>query len=99
MTRARARELATAVAAAPVRPASPRRAGGRAEVVAAMTGDVKALVVGFVLVLAAGLGWLVLGPSRTPSTHPVLGWVDQGPPPAPTPSPRPHPPFKLPWWK
>ena len=99
MTRARADELAAAAPAAPTRPAPPRRSGGRAEVISAMTGDVKALLAAAVLVLVAGLGWLVFGPSRTPATPAVLGWVDQGPPPAPKPTPSPRPPFKLPWWK
>jgi hypothetical protein len=99
MTRARADELAAAAPATPTRPAPPRRSGGRAEVISAMTGDVKALLAAAVLVLVAGLGWLVFGPSRTAATPAVLGWVDQGPPPAPKPTPSPRPPFKLPWWK
>jgi hypothetical protein len=66
---------------------------------AAMTPDVKGLLATAVLVLVAGLGWLVFGPSRTPTTPAVLGWVDQSPPPAPKPTPSPRPPFKLPWWK
>ena len=99
MTRARAEELAAPAPAAPVRPAAPRGTGVRAEAVAAMTGDVKALLVTAAIVMVAGLGWLVFGPSRTPSTPAVLGWVDQGPPPAPKPTPSPRPPLKLPWWK
>jgi hypothetical protein len=71
----------------------------RAEAVAAMTGDVKALLVAAALVMVAGLGWLVFRPSRTPTTPAVLGLVDKGPPPAPKPTPSPRPPFKLPWWK
>jgi hypothetical protein len=59
---------------------------------------VKALLAGFVLVVLAGLGWLVFGPRPAPIT-PVLGYVDAGPPPAPRPTPSPTPPFKLPWWK
>ena len=99
MTRTRAEELAVAAPAAPVRPVAPRRAGGRAEAVAAMTRDVNALLVAFAVVIVAGVGWLVFGPRRPPSTPAVLGWVDQGPPPAPKPTPPPRPPFKLPWWK
>jgi hypothetical protein len=99
MTRTRAEELAAAAPAAPVRPAGPRRPSGRAEVMAAMTGDVKALFVAAALVTVAGLGWLVFGPSRPSATPAVLGWVDHGPPPAPKPTPSPRPPFKLPWWK
>ena len=99
MTRTRAEELAVVASAAPARPAGPRRAGGRAEAVAAMTRDVKTLLVAGAVVMVAGLGWLIFGPSRPPSTPAVLGWVDQGPPPAPRPTPRPRPPFKLPWWK
>jgi hypothetical protein len=99
MTRARAGELAEAAPAVPARPASPRRPVGRGEVMAVMTGDVKALLAAAVLVLVGGLGWLVFAPSRTPATPAVLGWVDQGPPPAPKPTPFPRPPFKLPWWK
>jgi hypothetical protein len=101
MTRTRAEELAVAAAPVPARPAAPRRAGAglRAEVVASMTRDVKILLSVGALVLVVGLGWLVFGPSAAPSTPPVLGWVDQGPPPAPRPTPRPRPPFKLPWWK
>jgi len=102
MTRAQAEEMAAAAAAAPVRPPEPRRragAGMRAEVVGAMTRDVKLLVGVGALVLVAGLGWLVLGPSRPPTIPPVLGWVDQGPPPVPKRTPPPGPPFKLPWWK
>jgi hypothetical protein len=82
MTRTRAEELALAASAAPVRPVAPRRAGGRAEAVAAMTRDVKALLVAGAVVMVAGLGWLIFGPSRPLSTPAVLGWVDQGPPPA-----------------
>jgi hypothetical protein len=99
MTRARAEELAAVAPAAPARPAAPRGAGVRAEAVAAMTGDVKALLAAAALVVVAGLGWLVFGPSRPAATPAVLGWVDQGPPPAPKPTPSPRPPFKLPWWK
>jgi len=94
--------MAAAVAAAPVRPPERRRTAGtglRAEVVGAMSPDVKLLVGVGALVLAAGLGWLVFGPSRAPAVPPVLGWVDQGAPPAPKPTPPPRPPFKLPWWK
>jgi hypothetical protein len=81
------------------RPARSRLPVSRREVLAAMPGDVKALVVAGAIVLAAGLGWLVFGPSRPSSTPALLGHVDQGPPPAPRPTPRPTPPFKLPWWK
>ncbi len=102
MTRAQAEEMAAAAAAAPVRPPEPRRGAGpgmRAEVVGAMTRDVKLLMGVGALVLVAGLGWLVLGPSPQPTIPPVLGWVDQGPPPVPKRTPPPRPPFKLPWWK
>jgi hypothetical protein len=99
MSRARAEELAAAAAPAPVRPAGPRRASDRAEAVAAMTGEVKVLLVAGAVVVVAGLGWLVLGPSRPTRTLPVLGYVDQGPPLATKPTPPPRPPFKLPWWK
>ncbi|HSD30252.1 MAG TPA: hypothetical protein VLL75_23335 [Vicinamibacteria bacterium] len=102
MTRTQAEERAAAAAAAPVRPPDRRRAAGaglRAEVVAAMTRDVKLLVGVSALVLVAGLGWLLFGPRSAPAVPPVLGWVDQGPPPAPKPTPLPRPPFKLPWWK
>jgi hypothetical protein len=101
-TRERARQLATAapVAARPARPSRPgARARARAEAMAAMTGDVKVLLVAGALVMVAGLGWLVFGRSRPPSMPRVLGWVDQGAPPAPKPTPPPRPPFKLPWWK
>jgi len=99
MTRARAEELAVACPAVPARPTRPRRPSARAEVLSAMTGDVKALLLGGALVMVAGLGWAIFGPRRPPSTPAILGWVDKGPPPAPTPSPPPLPPFKLPWWK
>ena len=100
MTRARAEEVAAAfpVEAPPRRPRS-RLPVTRREVLATMPADVKALVFAGAIVLAAGLGWLVFGPSRPNSTPAVLGHVDQGPPPAPRPTPRPTPPFKLPWWK
>jgi hypothetical protein len=64
----------------------------------ALPGDVRALLAGFVLVVLAGLGWLVFGPRPAPIT-PVLGYVDAGPPPTHRPRPSPTPPFKLPWWK
>jgi hypothetical protein len=99
MTRTRAEVLAAAAAPAPARPARPRRVIDRAEAVAAMTGEVKAILFAGALVMVVGLGWLVFGPSRSSSTVPVLGYVDQGPPPAPKPTPTPRPPFKLPWWK
>lgn len=100
MTRARAEEVAAASPAeAPPRRARSRLPVSRREVLATMPGDVKALVVAGAIVLAAGLGWLVFGPSRSSSIPAVLGHVDQGPPPAPKPTPRPTPPFKLPWWK
>lgn len=95
MTRERA---AAALPPAPVPAGSPRRAGARAEALAAMTRDVKVLLGACALVTVAGLGWLVFGPSPR-STVPVLGYVDQGAPPAPKPTPLPRPPFKLPWWK
>ena len=99
MTRTQAEEMA---AAAPVRLPEPRRtagAGMRTEIVNAMTRDVKLLLGVGTLVLLAGVGWLVFGPRTRPTVPPVLGWVDQGPPPAPKPTPVPRPPFKLPWWK
>jgi hypothetical protein len=64
-----------------------------------MPGDVKALLGAGALVMALGLGWLVLGPSRPSSTHAVLGYVDAGPPPDPKPTPRPQPPLPMPWWR
>ena len=102
MTRTQAEEMAAAAAAVPVPPPHPRRAAGagmRAEVVGAMTRDVKLLVGVGALVLVAGLGWLVFGPRPAPTIPPVLGWVDQRPPPVPKRTPPPRPPFKLPWWK
>jgi hypothetical protein len=100
-TRAQAEEMAAAAAPVPRRPPPPRpRAGSalRAEIVRTMPRDVKLLVGVGALVLAAGLGWMVLGPRPRPP-YPVLGFVDQGPPPASKKAPRPRPPFKLPWWK
>lgn len=70
----------------------------RAEVVGAMTQDVKVLLGVGAFVLVAGLGWMAFGPRPQPTT-PVLGFVDQGAPPAPKSTPPPNPPFKLPWWK
>ncbi len=100
MTRARAEEVTAALPAeAPTRRARSRPPVSRHEVLATMPGDVKALVVAGAIVLAAGLGWLLFGPSRPSSTPAILGHVDQAPPPAPKPTPRPTPPFKLPWWK
>jgi hypothetical protein len=102
MTRAQAEELTAVAPAAPAAPARPTRSSrpaGRAGIWATMTGDVKALLVGGALVMVAGLGWAVFGPRRPPSTPAILGWVDQGAPPAPKPTPPPRPPFKLPWWK
>jgi hypothetical protein len=64
-----------------------------------MTAEVKLLLGVSTFVLVAGLGWLVFGPSRAPAIQPVLGWIDQGAPPAPQRTPPPQPPFKLPWWK
>ena len=100
-TRAKAEEMAASAstAAALPRPPAPRRGAGlRAEVVGAMTRDVKILLGMGAFVLVAGLGWMVFGP-RTHPTAPVLGFVDRGAPPAPKKSPPPKPPFKLPWWK
>jgi hypothetical protein len=100
MTRARAEELAAAApAAAPVRRARSRLPVDRREVVSAMTGEVKALLVAGAIVMVAGLGWLVFGPSRTTPIPAVLGHVDPGPPPAAKPTPPPRPPVQLPWWK
>jgi len=99
MTQEHARQQAAAVAPVAARPVRPQRAGVRAEAVAAMTGDVKVLLVAGAIVMVAGLGWLVFGPSRGATMPRVLGWVDHGPPPAPRPTPSPRPPFKLPWWK
>lgn len=63
-----------------------------------MTGDVKLLVAGLVLVLVAGLAWLALAPPPA-RPRPVLGYVEAE-------RPRPAsihggmtPAFKLPWWK
>jgi len=100
MTRARAEALAAAspAAAAPPRPRSRLPVSPR-EVLAPMPRDVKALLVVGAIVLAAGLGWLVLAPPAPSSTPAILGHVDQSPPPVPKPTPSPRPPFKLPWWK
>jgi hypothetical protein len=103
MTRARAEEVAAASSAATPAPAGrrplPRLPVSAREVVAVMPGDVKALLFGGALVMAAGLGWLAFGPSRPDSTPALLGHVDVGPPPAPKKPAPPRPPFKLPWWK
>jgi hypothetical protein len=67
MTRTQAEEMAAAAAAVPVPPPHPRRAAGagmRAEVVGAMTRDVKLLDGVGALVLVAGLGWLVRPEAR-----------------------------------
>jgi hypothetical protein len=100
-SRAQAEEAARAAvaAAAPARPARSRLPIGRREVVAAMPRDVKGLLAAGAIVLAAGLGWLVLGPARPPAAPALLGYVDAGPPPVPKPTPRPQPPLRLPWWK
>lgn len=90
-TRAQADALA---AAAPARPGPVAPRARRPPLPA----DVKALIAGSVIALLAGLGWLVLGPSRPVTTPAVLGHVDAGPPPV-RPSPSPTPPFKLPWWR
>jgi hypothetical protein len=74
-------------------PVDPREALG------VMPRDVKAILGAGALVMALGLGWLVLGPSRPSSTPAVLGYVDAGPPPDPKPTPRPQPPLPMPWWR
>ena len=100
MARPRAEELgAAAPTATPVRTIRTRLPVSRREVMAAVPGDVKALVVTGALVLAVGLGWLVFGPRRPDSTPAILGHVDRRPPPVPTPTPPPRPPVRLPWWK
>jgi hypothetical protein len=101
MTQERARQLAATAPSPPAArpPVRPARAGGGGEAVAAMTGDVKALLVAGALVVVAGLGWLVLSPSPPPSAPPVLGFVDKGAPAPSKPKPSPRPPFRLPWWK
>jgi hypothetical protein len=60
--------------------------------------DVKALAIAAALVIAAGLGWLALGPSLPNDTPALLGHVER-PLAARRPAPRPVPPFRLPWWK
>jgi hypothetical protein len=99
------KERAEAVLAAQPQQAEPpaqRRpsmvsARDRQEAVAAMTGDVKLLLLGSAVVLVAGLGFMAFGPKPEPVPA-VLGHVDPGPPrPAATPDTK--PPFKLPWWK
>ena len=100
MTRARAEELAAAAPAlAPAGPRPARVPAGRREVWAAMPRDVKALLVVGCVVVVAGLGWLVFGPTPPPAAPAILGHVDASPPPAPRRTPPPEPPFKLPWWK
>jgi hypothetical protein len=101
MTRERAEELAAAGAESeavqappPVAARRPVRRGPRTS----LPKDVKALLVGMVIVVLAGVGWLAFGPRPKP-IPPVLGVVDPGPPAAPKPTPRPTPAFKLPWWK
>jgi hypothetical protein len=64
-----------------------------------MTRDVKLLVGVSSVVLVAGLGWMIFAPRSASTVPPVLGYVDQGPPPVPKRTPPPEPPFKLPWWK
>jgi hypothetical protein len=98
MTRARASELALAAPAAeePVR-GRPARADRRAAL-EAMTGDVKFLVAGALVLLVAGLGWAAFGPEPARPV-PVLGFVDAGPPKPAAAKKLDAPPFKLPWWK
>jgi hypothetical protein len=99
-TRAQAEELAAsaAVAAAPPPPAAPRRGGSlRDDLARTMSRDVKIMVGVGAFVVVVGLGWMAFGPRPAP-TAPVLGFVDQGPPPAPKKAPT-QPAFKLPWWK
>ena len=99
MSRARAQELAAA--ATPDRGPRPvrRTQASRWRLFLAMPADVRALVVGGVLVMGVGLGWLVFGPRQPSSIPALLGHVDPGPPPVAKPTPRPRPPLKLPWWK
>jgi hypothetical protein len=61
--------------------------------------DVRGLLVASAIVMAGGLGWLVLGPRRPAAIPAVLGHVDGGAPPVAKPTPVPRPPFRLPWWK
>jgi hypothetical protein len=100
MSRARAEELAAAAThdrdARPVRRSRPV---SRWRLFLAMPKDVRALVVGSVLVMVVGLGWLVFGPRQPSSIPALLGRVDPGPPPVTRPTPLPRPPLKLPWWK
>jgi hypothetical protein len=97
MTRARASELAVAapVKEEPVRGRPARR--DRRAAFDAMTGDVKLLVAGALVLLVAGLGWAAFGPEPARPV-PVLGFVDAGPPKPPAKKLN-APPFKLPWWK
>jgi len=98
MTRARAEELRLAQPEAVLTPRVARGASDRREALDAMTRDVKLLLAVGVLVMVAGLGWLVFGPRSEPYPA-VLGYVDAGPPKAPPRAGPQHPPFKLPWWK
>jgi hypothetical protein len=99
MPRARAEELAAAAVPVERRPPRRTRRASAGRFFAALPPDVKALTVGAALVVVAGLGWMVFGPRRPPSSPAVLGWVDPGPRPAPKPTPAPRPLLKLPWWK
>jgi hypothetical protein len=63
-----------------------------------MTGDVKFLVAGALVLLVAGLGWAAFGPEPARPV-PVLGFVDAGPPKPAAAKKLDAPPFKLPWWK
>jgi len=95
MTRDRALELAAR------EPAEAMERGAGAS--AGVPRDVRALLVGAALTIAAGLAWTVLAPAPRDSTTPVLGWIDPGPPDPATlrakKAPAPQPPFKLPWWR
>ncbi|HSD26417.1 MAG TPA: hypothetical protein VLL75_03890 [Vicinamibacteria bacterium] len=89
-------EAASAVVERSIRP-RPRRTGPSLRW-GALGRDIKALLVGIVVVTLLGLLSL-LWPGRPQPLVPLLGHVDATPAPAPTPTPRPTPRPRswLPW--
>lgn len=70
------------------RPPRPTRAIPWGEVWAGLTWDLRALLLGVVVVLAAGVAWLFVPRAQAPIV-PVLGVIAPAPSPAPTPTPKP----------
>jgi hypothetical protein len=102
MSREEAEQLAPLPVVRPLPLTRPRRRSRGLDirwrdVWADLTWDLRALVIGIVVILLAGVGWVFVPRTEAPIV-PVLGVLAPAPSPSPSPTPKPPAKAKRRWW-